>query len=398
LPPWERPVKGGQFLGRPPAVTNPLVRQALVEVRKLVNAIVREFGKPHAIHVELAREVKGTASQRAQRSKDMRERELRRAAAARAIEELGEKPTRGKIDRYLLWQEQRELCIYSGRSISPAQLFGGEVDVDHILPESQSLDDSLMNKVVCFRSENADKGQRTVHEWLAATNPDKYEQVLQRAARLPIEIRNRKRPRFSQTSCQLDHFINRQLTDTAYITSFVVAYLKAVCPDVLGTKGQLTAELRHQWGLDKILSPDGTGAKNRADHRHHAVDAIVIALTDRSRLQQLARRRSGESLPPPWPTFWNDAAATINAINVSHRARRKVAGRLHEETIYGATQKASGGTKQDRPWAKNWVEEDGVYVLRKPLEALSLSEVERIRDERVRDCLLYTSPSPRDRG
>jgi CRISPR-associated endonuclease Csn1 len=366
LPPWERLQKTGQFLPEPPEMTNPIVRQALYEVRKLLNAIIREFGKPDAIHIELAREVKGSAAKRAEMAEEMRAREALRSAAAERIREHGDKPTHNKIDRYLLWEEQEKVCIYSGRPISLAQLLGGEADFDHVLPYSKSLDDSLMNKVVCFRSENADKGQRTVYEWLAETNSEKYQHILQRAAKLPMQIRNRKRPKFAQKTCELNQFINRQLTDTAYITSAVVDYVKCLGVDVLGAKGQLTAELRHQWGLNDVLRNDGLDLKNRDDHRHHAIDAIIIALTNRSRLQQLAKRRGDEELPRPWQSFRLDVEGAVNSINVSHRVRRKVAGALHEETIYGPTAAP------------------GEFVYRKPLSALTAAMVEDIRDPSIR--------------
>ncbi len=260
--------------------------------------------------------------------------------------------------------------------------------MDHILPYSKSLDDSLMNKALCFRTQNDEKGQRTVYEWLAETKPAKYEEILQRAARLPIEIRNRKRAKFSQKTCELEQFINRQLTDTAYITILVTEYIRTLGVDVLGSKGQLTAEQRYDWGLNTILRDDGRNSKNREDHRHHAIDAIVIALTNRSRLQQLARRMPDEALPPPWQTFREDVERIIDTINVSHRASRKVSGALHEETTYGLTQKKPGGEIKDRPWAKQWIEQDRVYVLRKSLEALSLNEVAKIRDERVREIVI----------
>jgi CRISPR-associated endonuclease Csn1 len=204
LPPWDRPIKQGNYLPEPPNITNPLVRQALYEVRKLINAIIREHGKPTAIHIELAREVKGTETRRREMTEAMRSREARRDKARQMIEQHGEKATHNKINRYLLWEEQEKVCMYSGRSISIQQLLGGEADVDHILPYPRSLDDSLMNKAVCFRTENNEKGNQTVYEWLANKHPEKYEQVLQRAARLPIDIRNRKRPRFSQKSCELE--------------------------------------------------------------------------------------------------------------------------------------------------------------------------------------------------
>jgi CRISPR-associated endonuclease Csn1 len=366
---WERPVKGGQFLPPPPNVTNPIVRQALYEVRKVVNAIVKEYGKPQAIHIELAREVKGTYEQRREVAEQMRKREARRDAIAKRLrDEYGEKPTRAKIERYILWEEQGGVCIYSGREISVRQLLAGEADIDHILPYSKSLDDSLLNKVICFRSENDLKGQRTVHEWLAGTNPKKFQEILQRAAKLPIEIRNRKRPKFTQKTCELDQFINRQLTDTAYITSAVVDYVKCLGVDVLGSKGQLTAELRHRWGLNDVLRDGGFNLKNRDDHRHHAVDAIVIALTDRSRLQQLAKCNG--NLPEPWPGFRGSVEEAVNAINVSHRVRRKVAGALHEETLYGPTT------------------DPGLFAYRKPLESLTPAMIEDIRDAAIRNIVV----------
>jgi CRISPR-associated endonuclease Csn1 len=145
--------------------------------------------------------------------------------------------------------------------------------------------------------------------------------------------------------------------------------------------------------LNTVLRDDGLDLKNREDHRHHAVDAVVIGLTNRSRLQQLAKIRraggteqTGEVLPDPWPDFREEVDKVINDINVSHRVLRKVRGALHEETIYGPTAKSGQAIpKAERPWAKNWIEDEGVFVSQKPLEALTPAEVDRIRDDRVRE-------------
>lgn len=378
LPPWERPIKGGQFLPPPPDITNPLVRQALYDLRKLINAIIREYGKPSAIHIELAREIKGNAKKRAQISQEMRDREVQRDQVRKRLEAEHPdiKPTRATINRYLLWKEQSGMCMYSGREIGLRQLFSGEIDVDHILPYSKSLDDGLMNKAVCFRSENHDKGQRTVHEWLAATNPDKYEKILQRAAKLPIDIRNRKRPKFSQSSCELKDFIQRQLNDTAYITSAVVDYMKLLGIQVVGSKGQLTAELRHQWGLNEVLSTEGLNVKNREDHRHHAVDAIVIALTNHSRLQQLARQRGESPLTLPWENLRPDVKTAVNAINVSFHVNRKISGCLHNEKPFGRV--ADEGGKSD----------ERQYVQRRPIAAIdNTKKLKKVRDNTIRSIL-----------
>ncbi len=363
-------------LPHPPDLPNPVVRQALFEVRKVINAIIREYGKPARIRIELARDVKATSEQRKAISRQMRDREAMRDEAAERLREHGVKVTRDAIDRYLLWEEQGCICVYSGESISLTQLLAGEVDVDHILPYSRCLDGSIPNKVVCFRSANAEKGNRTPHEWLAESDPKRFEQIRQRAAKLPYN----KRRRFTQKTLELDQFINRQLSDTRYISRAVLEYVRCLFAnphDVLCIKGQQTATLRRHWGLNTVLRQDDLDLKNREDHRHHAVDAIVLALTNRSRLQQLAdiHRRggteaTGEILLDPWDGFREDVEEAVNQINVSHRVRRKVSGALHEDTLYGPTH------------------EDNVFVVRKPLEGLTLSMIDEIRDPQVREIVV----------
>jgi CRISPR-associated endonuclease Csn1 len=391
LRPDQRVVNQKDSLPPPPVITNPLVRQALHQVRKVVNAVLREHGKPARIHIEMAREVKGTALDRARRSSQMRKRERARDEAAKEIRTAGIQVTREAIDRYLLWEEQRHECVYSGRCISVAQLFGGEVEMDHILPRERSLDNSLMNRVLCFRSENADKKDRTPYEWLAAAHPDRYEAVLQRTKRLPYP----KAQRFRQQTVTLEDFFARQFVDTTYITTQVREYVRCLGVDVLCSKGSHTHELRKHWGLNSILHADGLDLKNREDHRHHAVDAIVIAATNRSRLQELARlfrlggaEQTGEVLSDPWPNFRADVEQVINAINVSHRVQRNIRGALHEETLYGPTSKSADKAQGPRPWAQGWVEEEHIYVRRKPVTQLtSTKHLAKVRDATIRSIL-----------
>ncbi len=373
-------------------IPNPVVKRALVELRKVVNAVIREHGKPDAVHVELARTVQVGAERRKEMSKRMRDREAIREDAVSEIRNAGHAARREGIVRYLLWKEQASECIYCGRPISMAQLFGGAIDVDHILPRSRCLDDSQMNKVVAHRTCNHDKGQRTPHEWLAGSRPADYDRMVQHALSLMKRgmMPYPKYRRFVQKELELDKFIARQLTDTGYITSATVEFLQLLFDEpsrVLGLKGQLTAELRWQWGLDTILSElpgspawqdeqggrVSVGEKNRADHRHHAIDALVIALTNRSRLHKLSElfrkggaKQHGEILLDPWEFFRQDIAARVAKINISHRVQRKVAGGLHEETNYGPTE-------NKHEWA-----------VRKPVELLSANEVERIRDGAIR--------------
>lgn len=376
-------------------IPSPVVKRAIVELRKVVNAIIREYGKPAAVHVEMTRQVRQGPKARSEYISRIREIEAEREQAADEIRSLRDTGVNVAVNRdsilqLLLWKQQNRDCIYCGNKISQAQLFGGDVDVDHILPYSRSLDDSQMNKVVCHRSCNAGKADQTPYEWLAESNPERYAAVCQHAMSLvrrgPFPYK--KYRRIIQKELQLDDFIARQLTATGYITSATIEYLKCLFDKdhaVLGLKGELTAELRHQWGLDDVLSslPDSPawqeqsklrpGEKNRADHRHHAIDAIVVALTNRSRLQKLSRirkaggmRATGEALDLPWKSFRDDVIARIKTINVSRRAERKVAGGLHDDKPYGVTS------------------ETGSFVLRKPIVDLSPNEVMQIRDAGIR--------------
>ena len=383
-------------------IPNPVVKRAVVELRKVVNAILREqrrqhnnpAWKPDAVHVEMAREVRQSPKQRSERTRKMREIEQQRDNAKEFLHQHHQPyGSRGSnILRVLLWEQQHQDCPYCGQKISQSQLFtDGQIDVDHVLPYSRSLDDSQMNKVVCHRECNATKGNQTPYEWKADTDPKGYEQMLQYAKHLPYP----KRKRFMQKELKLDDFIARQLTATGYIAKATVQYLKCLLEnehDVLGLKGQLTAELRRQWGLNDALRNDGLDIKTRDDHRHHAVDAIVIAMTDRSRLQALSRIQkrggtltTGEALDDPWDNFRDEVITKLTMLDggtdetgqqrgVSHRVQRKVSGALHEETLYSPVHDKMGRV-------------EGQFVVRKPVEALSANEIDKIRDDAIREII-----------
>jgi len=200
----------------------------------------------------------------------------------------------------------------------------------------------------------------------------------------------------------LDQFVARQLNDTRYICRLVSEYLRGLVEEphhVLCPKGSHTAELRHHWGLNTVLrslpdSPAWTGEsdlrdgeKDRSDHRHHAIDAVVVALTDQSRLQQLARiqreggtETTGEILNDPWAQFRNTVLEAVKKINVSHRVQRKVSGGLHEDTLYGPVcDKALTGELVQRP---------GEFVVRKALESLTPAMIEDIRDPTIKQIVI----------
>ena len=369
-----------QVLGAPPDIPNPVVRAALVEVRKVVNELIRTHGLPYRIVTELARDMKESAAAREERSKEMRERERERDAVREKLEDEFKipSPSRKDIEKYRLWQDQETICPYSGRPIPIGRLFSSEIDVDHILPRWRSLDDSYLNKVVCYRHSNQEKGDRTPREWREGTGD--FEEMIARVAGLK-KMPFSKRRRFNQKEIEQDDFVARQLNDTRYISRAASDYLACLFePEdrlsrVRVSRGQLTHELRHQWGLNSLLSPlpvtEGEDpVKYRGDHRHHAVDAIVVALSRPASLKRLAnywrqRDRKGQSAPrleEPWENFRSTVGSVLDAIQVSRRPQAQLRGALHEATYYGPTSIA------------------GEYAYRKPVASLTPAMLKKIRD------------------
>lgn len=357
-----------------PTLRNPVVHRALTELRRVVNAIVRRHGKPHLIRIELAREMKKSAKQREAiyKANKNRERE-RRKAAERIIKEAkgltdaknADDVKHWEIEKVLLADECGWVCPYTGgKQFSMQELFGGEIDVEHIIPYSKSLDNSFQNKTLCRAHENRNVKKRQT-PWQAYGHTDRWEAMLERVERMknPAKL---ERFRLDDQGLQafLNDFTNAQLVNTAYASRLALDYLgtlyglpagKSHVADESGRQkiqvcnGRLTSLFRAAWGLNAILN-DGN-EKKRDDHRHHAVDAICIGVTTvRSRqlmerqVQEFEKRlpvgsnkrfslRKGD-VPPPWEAFIDGARQRIEACNVSRRVDKKVSGALHAETNF----------------------------------------------------------------
>ncbi|MCH7783338.1 hypothetical protein IID62_09765 [candidate division KSB1 bacterium] len=181
-----------------------------------------------------------------------------------------------------------------------------------------------------------------------------------------------------------EDFVNRQLTDTAYFSKETKKYLRSVFKDLQAVKGGTTFLLRRYWGLNSVLGRD---VKNREDHRHHAVDALVVACTTRSNLQKLSvyhrlnLKKGRDEFLPPWEGFRDDAVSAVNNILVSHKFKLKTTGQLHEDTYYGRLNDANG---------KPMTDEKGnpLFVVRKNLKNLTPKQAVNIVDQVVRGVVL----------
>lgn len=341
-------------LGRPPEIANPIVNKALHEVRRLINAVIKEYGKPDAIRIEMARDLemntkkyKAFMKQQSENTKanDEAVKEYKAMGIKNSHLKLSKYPSRTDKIKYRLWKDQNKQCAYSNKFISLTTLFSPEIDIDHILPYSQSLDDSYMNKVVCYAGENRYKNQRTPIDAYSG-NEDKWTQINQAISRWDKKLKAKKN-RFYTTGDELQQrdFISSQLNDTRYISKVTLEYVKQLGVDVSVSKGITTDWLRHQWNLNSLIGE--TDKKERTDHQHHAIDAVVIACVDRKfykDLVSLAKNLEKQQpelnmrdmhIDPPWPSLRNDLDKKLNNIIISHVPQRRISGALHEDTGAG---------------------------------------------------------------
>lgn len=345
----------------PKDIRNPIVIVALGQVRILANELYQRFGQPDSIRVEMGRELRIPRKKRLEmewqnRQLDSKAKEIK----IELMKELGiQEPSRQDIIRYRLWKEVGGVCPYTGESISLRRLFFEDVDVEHILPYSRTLNDSQSNKTICVRSANIHKGNQTPYEAYHGTL--EYDDILERVKKSSMSFRKKelfsmKPDTFNKLN---DNFIERQLNDTRHISKKAKLLLKHLCPKVSVANGSVTAHLRRQWGLNSLLSPTPEvhtedDPKNRLDHRHHAIDAICIAFTSHKLMQQMSTSHALDYKPfghkppkiaKPWDDIRRDIWSSISDILVSYKVNKRARGRIHEDTFYGQLHSLNGSPK-----------------------------------------------------
>ena len=415
---------------------NPVVLRSINQSRKVLNALVKEYGSPSAVHIELARDLSRPFDERRDIKKEQdafRERnDIDRTNFASEYGILG-RPRGGDFEKWRLYREQQGKCAYSTEPIDLDRLLEvGYVEVDHALPYSRSFDDSKNNKVLVFARVNRDKGNLTPYEYLDGKNDSQSWRDFVGFAQGNKSWRQAKLSRLLRKDFGKDEseeFRDRNLNDTRYIAKFfknyVERYLKlekqadgSQLQRCVVLSGQLTAFLRARWGFIKI--------RDESD-RHHALDAVVIAacshsmvkkLSDYSRNKELAQVKEGfvdmetgeiinpamfarlrAHFPDPWPNFiyevrdrlkiddptllsiamqslgsYSVAALTeLKPLFVSRAPQRRNGGAVHKDTIYAQPER---------------LKKQGGVTQKVALSNLSLKDMEKLAEPH-RNAKLY---------
>ncbi len=169
------------------SITNPSVHISLNQIRQVVNEIIRLYGKPDEIVLEIGRDLPMGADGKRELKNRQKRNQDKNEEARSALKRLGVIDTRKNRQKFQLWEQlasdpTERCCPFTGQMISLSDLFSDKIEVEHLLPFSSTLNDSMSNKVVCFREANRVKGKRSPFEAFGSS-PDRYvwEDILDRS-------------------------------------------------------------------------------------------------------------------------------------------------------------------------------------------------------------------------
>ncbi|CDN32414.1 CRISPR-associated protein Csn1/Cas9 family [Mucinivorans hirudinis] len=315
------------------SLRQPIVEKILNQMINLVNEVIKQWGRPDEIRVELARKLKQSKTERNDDDNFMRKRERENEIIKADLAKYGLKATRNNVIKWRLYHEiddkDKKLnarCIYCGQPISLTEaILGNNVDVEHIIPKDKLFDDSQSNKTLAHRSCNSGKGNKTAYDFMK--DKPQFEEYVARVEELYkkhlISLTKKRKFLMSEDKIPSD-FIDRQLRESQYIARKSREILQTVCRNVWSTDGGVTAHLRKLWGWDdvtmnlqmpkykgigmtEIVEWESNHGKNqhtqevikdwskRDDHRHHAIDALVVACTRQGYIQRINTLNSSET-------------------------------------------------------------------------------------------------------
>ena len=379
-----------------PDINSPAVKRALSEAKKQIAVLIRKYGRPGHIAVEMTRgKIMSSAQKEMYNLKTATRRKYREACEAEWKIETGrDRASVGDIENYMLWKEQCAKCIFCDSPISMVFLQDNLFELEHIIPKSISYDNSHSNRVLACTKCNREKRGRTPYQWFGNDEVRwaQFEAIVGNANVSPVKRRNL----LTKNLADSEDFVNRQLVDTSTVARRLLADVKQLYPEMYSNgqridgvtghdrisaiPGRITGMLRSSWMRTTCYQ------KNRRDDRHHALDAMVLATITSHRLPEMlkdayreaeenprVRQRRTPEFPPPWPTFAIDCIAALESDwLVCRTENRRVRGALHEETLRQRRRLPDG------EWA---------YVEWKAVEELKDGDIDRIPDDAVKSAV-----------
>jgi len=454
------------------SLRNPIVEQVVTETLRVVRDIWQQYGQGQAdffdeIHIELGRELKKTAKEREELSKQNQKNEDTNLSIKEKLKELEKYNTRAYSithqEKYKLWLEQKHISPYTGQIISLENLFTDNYEIEHIIPQSRFFDDSLSNKVVCESIVNKapykdrqlglefikNQGGRIVKELSKENKTIKIFTEEQYRTFIKEHYSNNPEKTKKLLLEEIpEKMVARQMNDTRYISKFISEILSKIVrsdeqdegvhsKNVILCTGKITSILRQDWGLndiwDNLILPRfermnnllqkekftiysvekqkkipvvpindqfKSFQKKRIDHRHHALDAIIIACVTGEHINYINNQHALEKgkdkkekqkehdklreklcfkkynkgseenyswiFKKPWAHFTQEVRTALEGIVVSFKQNLRV--------INKATNYYERWVEENGKYIKKIVKQEGTnWAIRKPLHEETIS-------------------------
>ena len=319
-------------------------------------------------------------------------------------------PTKSEIVKYKLWLEQGYISPYTGKIIPMSKLFTTDYQIEHIIPQSRYFDNSLSNKIICESEVNQLKDNQTAYEFIKNHGTEKVslgegktvdvytlEQYEQHCNQYFKKNKGKLKKLLSKEIPE--GFINRQLNDSRYISKLIKSLLgnlvreeneqEATSKHIVPVTGSVTAKLKQDWGLNdkwnelvalrfkrlnnmtktndfgfwdekinafRIQVPDEVSkgfSKKRIDHRHHALDALVIACCTKKHINYLNALNAENKnyglrdslliknednhytkyFQHPWTNFTTETKSFLEKTIVSFKQNTRVINKTNNKTL-----------------------------------------------------------------
>ncbi len=333
---------------------NPIVERGIRRAVWVLNQLIYRYGIPEKIRVELPRDLTLSADKKKKIEDEIEKHRQSREKTITRLKGLGIEPTDINVKKARLLEECDYTLLYENEKTSYAHL--DELEIDHAYPRSRLYVNDNRNLVLCRKSTNATKGNQLLWDFLG----DDFARFQTRVKQCKNMSRG-KQSWLCKTEEPDEEWLASQLAATGYIARELTSILTQLGVKVEISSGKATALLRYHWGLEKLF-PDWIGyakhikknkkdgvdeefrqdsrTKNRSDHRHHAIDALVVALTDISTFQQISRAHR-DLAPGEYKVDWNQTCpirelrkfmkAHLDDIVVTSHTIKKVTGELHKQ-------------------------------------------------------------------
>ena len=279
---------------------SPKVKRVISILRKLVNAIIKNYGSIDEIRIETAKEM-NSKTEKEKIDKNQSKDRAKNREAIKLLKNHNLKESTKNIEKAKLWKEQGSICLYSGENITISEAFDeNETEVEHFIPRSVIWINSYKNKILVKKKYNQNKG--SLHPVVYLKSIAQWANFRGRVQNLDMATNKKDwltKEDIINSVMDKEHWQDSYLNDTRSATRTIQKYLnhylypsetlyaKGEKRSIFSVSGRAIAELKHMWGIHAVMPKTEDDKKDRVTNYHHTLDAFTVALCSNTAINTL---------------------------------------------------------------------------------------------------------------